>query len=360
VPGRADGAGFAVQDGHGVEFWTAFQDAGGVASLGYAISRRFQWSGEVAQAFQYGILRSDDAGAAHLVPPDGLPGRKPPAYAVVPEQAPRASAELDAKPWSGWWWPASTTAGPSLLAPSGPLDKYDQYVESVTGTSPGTRSWELGNIFFPGVAWAGHCNGWAAAALIEPEPTETRSALGLTFSVADQKALLSDYHFGDSVAWSYGSDGSVSPADFQRVLLEWLGAPQGKGKGFVLTFDMGQGEVWSYPVYKFESEWRMDPDTIGLWHVTTTVWMADMDVPASFVGLQLYPGPAGKTFEYTLEGDPRQPAGGEWTGSSRAGRFAHPGQIWYPDPKLRNVDRELTSPELDLSTIHSILADLSS
>ena len=48
-----------------------------------------------------------------------------------------------------------------------------------------------------------HCNGFAAAALLEPEPTEQREILGITFSVADLKGLLVDYHFGDAAAWSF-------------------------------------------------------------------------------------------------------------------------------------------------------------
>ena len=31
--------------------------------------------------------------------------------------------------------------------------------------------WERQEIRFAGLSWAGHCNGWAAAALLEPEPT---------------------------------------------------------------------------------------------------------------------------------------------------------------------------------------------
>jgi hypothetical protein len=84
--------------------------------------------------------------------------------------------------------------------------------------------------------------------------------------------------------------------------------------------------------------------------------MADMDVAANFVGSKPYPGLAGKTFEYTLQGDPSDPASGAWTGASRSGRFAHPGRIWYPEATVRNGDRELVSPGLDRQTIANILA----
>src|SRR5918911_2153548 len=75
LPGRTDGSGFAVQDGHGVKLWTAFQSLGGVAALGYPVTRRFDWNGAVAQAFEAGVLRIDPAtGAFDLRPARDLPG----------------------------------------------------------------------------------------------------------------------------------------------------------------------------------------------------------------------------------------------------------------------------------------------
>ena len=51
----------------------------------------------------------------------------------------------------------------------------------------------------------------------------------------------------------------------------------------------------------------------------------------------------------------RDPSDGAWTGASRAGRFAHPGRIWYPEPLVRNADRELVSPGLDRQTVANII-----
>ena len=31
-----------------------------------------------------------------------------------------------------------------------------------------------------------------------------------------------------------------------------------------MTFDLGGDEVWSYPVYRFESEWGLHPDNAAL------------------------------------------------------------------------------------------------
>ena len=269
------------------------------------------------------------------------------------ESTSAASGEVESQPWSGWWWPAWDRIGPTLFAPNGPLDKYDQYVAATSGDNPATRAWERQELYVPGVPWAGHCNGFAAAALLEPEPTEPVTVLGITFSVADLKGLLVDYHFGDAAAWSFGEDGQLNPADFQRMLLNWVG---GVGQGFILTYEMGNDEVWSYPVYRFETQWTADPNQADLWHVTTTVWMADMDVPPAFVGTKPYPNAAGKKFEYTLQGDPRDPSDGAWTGISKAGRFAHPGRIWFPQATVRTEERQLVSPGLDRQTIANIIA----
>jgi len=349
LPDNPDSGGFAVQDGQGAKLWTAFQASGGVEALGYPISRRFDLDGGVAQAFQYGTLRwNPETDAADL-----LPLRKPPIEAIQPDQPPRAVAEIEQPAWSGWWWPAFDGVGPTLYAPNSPLDKYDRYVAMVTGESPATRDWERRELYFPSSLWAGHCNGFAAAALLEPEPTAPVEVLGITFSVADLKGLLVDYHFGDSALWTFGEGGELNPADFHGMLLNWV---QVAGKGFVLTYDMGNGEVWSYPVYRFESEWEPDAVAVDTWHVKTTVWMAEMDVPPNFVGTKPFPGPNGKVFEYTLQGDPRDPTDGAWTGASKSGRFAHPGRILYPAAQVRNEERELVSPGLDRQTIANILA----
>jgi transglutaminase elicitor len=307
LPGQA-GIGFAVQDGQGASMWSAFQAAGGVETLGYPISRRFDLFGSPAQAFQYGILRFDSAtGEAERLSVDLLPNRRLPLQAIQPDYPPRAEAQIEPKPWSGWWWPASDGHGPTLFQPGGPLDKYDRYLGLASGDAPATREWERTHVYFSDVNWAGHCNGFAAAALLEPEPTQSVEVLGITFTVADLKGLLVDYHFGDAAAWSFGDEQEVNPATFHHMLLDWVGTA---GKGFVLTFEPTDGEVWSYPVYRFESEWSPDSDEPDTWHVKTIVWMADMDVAPNFVGTSPFPGLSGQIFEYTLWGDPREPSDG--------------------------------------------------
>src|SRR6185503_9059255 len=55
--------------------------------------------------------------------------------------------------------------------------------------------WELENHgpTAPGIKeWYGHCDGWAASAVLATEPREARTLNGVTFTVGEQKALLAE------------------------------------------------------------------------------------------------------------------------------------------------------------------------
>lgn len=350
VPDAPRGFGFSIADAAGVPLWREYRRLGGLEKLGYPVSRRFVWGESVAQAVQAGVLRwRSNRGRADLAPLEQV--GELPSEALQPEPPARLGATAARQPWSGWWWPAATNVrGPHLFDSNGPLAKYDRFVSRNGADDPQTLEWEQKELRLD-VSWAGHCNGWAAAALLEREPTKDREAGGISFGVADLKGLLVSYHFADSAAWLRGGE-DLSPVDFHQQLVEWLGA---RKKGFVLTFrPTADEEVWSYPAYRFAL--TMSPDSLepDVTHVQATVWLADNDVAADFVGLQTWRGD-GQTYEYRLLGPRDAPTGGEWEGVSVSGRFAHPSSIWYPDARHRNLDRELASPNLDYKTIKRIL-----
>lgn len=356
VPNAPRGFGFTVADAAGIPLWSEYLRLGGFPRLGYPISRRFIRDDQVTQAFQYGLLGWQGAlGQAEIVElawDETLPDE-----VVEPEPPARLGAWAAHQPWSGWWWPAtSAVRGPHLFDANGPLAKYDRFVERSGRGNPGTLEWERRELWltgrFGGLTWAGHCNGWAAAALLEAEPAEPREIGGVAFGVADLKGLLASYHFADAATWLHGGEADLSPVDFHGRLLYWLGNDK---KGFVLTFrPAGDEEVWSYPAYRFELVTSPDPLEPDVTHVRATVWLADNDVPANFVGLRPWKGD-GQTYEYRLLGPPHAPTGGVWEGASAAGRFARPWTIWYPDPETRNLDRVLASPDLEYGTIRQIL-----
>jgi hypothetical protein len=184
----------------------------------------------------------------------------------------------------------------------------------------------------------------------------TRVVNGVTFTVADQKGLLTSWHFADAAAWAVGSEEvDVGPADFHRQVTRWIG---GERRAAIFTFRPVGQEIWSYPAYKFETSIGPDPFEADLWHVRTVVWLVDNEVPAGFVGARPWPGPDGKVLEYTLRGaDPHNPTGGDWSPNT-GGRFGRPFMVWYPDPTNRNIDRPLTSPALDYALIRRITAGI--
>lgn len=350
APGQ-NGAGYRVANEAAIPFWDEFLQHGGIAKFGYPLTGRFIWDGHVVQAFQFGVLRW--LGGAERSDILGLEVVGHLSQAVRrAEASPRSSGNAAKYPWSGWWWPASNQAsGPRMFDPDGPLSKYDRFVSSLGKPNPRTTDWERSEIFFAGLNWAGHCNGWAAAALLEPEPSAPRVVNGVTFTVGDQKGLLSSYHFADSALWGVGGDQDLGPADFHRTLTSWLSTER---KGMVFTFRLVGEEVWSYPAYKYES--IMGPDALrpNVWRVRTVVWLMDNNVPVNFVGGQAWPSDEGKVFEYALFGEPGSFDGGEW-GPEADARFGRPFMLWYPDPTRRNVGRQLASPELDYDNIERIL-----
>lgn len=280
-----------------------------------------------------------------------------PATVASPAAPPVLDGQAAKTPWSGWWWPASLQpyTPPYLFGANGPLAKYDAYVAKGGAPSPDTQDWERQHITYndPTLFWAGHCNGWAAAALLEPEPTTPVTARGVTFSVGDQKGLLSDYHFADTPVWEYGSTAeALKPQDFQRMVVQWLGE---KHLGFIIDDYTTSDQIESYPVYRFHLVYIPDPVDPNKTHVQLTLWMASYHVDANIVGMQPYPDANGQRFDYFIYGPKDNPTGGAWEGVSLQGKQGHPRFIWYPNPKVRNVGRTLTDPALNYATILAIL-----
>ncbi len=287
-----------------------------------------------------------------------VPGEALVASAVEPLERPLpdlVEGETTPVAWSGWWWPALDGAnGPHLFDADGPLDKYDRLAEHFTGERPGTRAWELEHLrFFDArYSWAGHCNGFAAAAVLEPEPTEPIDVAGVRLSVADQKGLLAAYHFADAARWSVAEPGGIAADAFHRTVVTWL---VGAGKPFIANVYFQPEQIFNYPAYRYRIEFRPDRADPPLTHVRTTLWFADYNVPADYVGTKPWPGPAGKLYEYWIRGDRKNPVAGGWEGVSTSGAFARPSLLWYPDPTIRNAGQELVSPELRYEVIERIL-----
>lgn len=202
------------------------------------------------------------------------------------------------QPWSGDWY-AYTHNGiawdPEEEGEINAATKYDM----LHGTS--SVAWEVVN-HGRGVNppdWFGHCNGWSAAAILEPEPLKSRRLDGIEFDAWDRKALLTE-SYQDSVAdfvgtrvWDPGDDFSdafwdVVPAHLHLMLTNVAGRD---GQSFVIDKYTGH-EVWNQPVTAYELKPTTPEDYLGphpefpdIFRVNVEVklwWNNDEDLPPGF------------------------------------------------------------------------------
>jgi hypothetical protein len=178
-------------------------------------------------------------------------------------------AAVEHVPWSGSWWAFQSGElskgyfGPECFTYDedtedftkvtqpdndlSPLLKYDLFVERRTGTNPEAAYLELKgdedkdfhhhvygarkqDFDDRGVSysWWGHCNGWAAAAVMEREPVSPLVAEGIRFDVADQKGLLTESYWGvrsdfSGRRYNKPSDEMRAKVDRGQELLDALG-----------------------------------------------------------------------------------------------------------------------------------------
>ncbi|MBF0547257.1 MAG: hypothetical protein HQM08_22645 [Candidatus Riflebacteria bacterium] len=254
---------------------------------------------------------------------------------------------LNPKPWSGYWW--SRKEGENLEA----FDKYDHYVRANGKPDPRSYFWEKdiknGHYDPSSPGWAGHCNGWSAASILEPEPLQPQTVKGVTFSVADQKALLSEMYM-DCYTEFYGERNEsflpksrdFPPDLFHRLLVDNL---KNKKRGIVADTS-NSASVWNYPICGYESHWNNIPLLPSQIRVTTTVYYADDDVDANFVGNK----PMVKTYHYILSLNKKgEVIKGIWELQSQ---FDHPDFIWIPTGDSPSQGDE--NPKLDPFFVHQI------
>ena len=142
-----------------------------------------------------------------------------------------------------------------------PMDKFavSEYLAGKTYPNPFYISaWEILNSYNPGgESWWGHCNGWAAAAILTHEPREERVITAgeteITFSTADLKGLLTESHYSTlSIFYGERYNGEeddisdLTPAHFHKLITFYL-----KEQGVPFVFDTTASEaVWNFPVWE--------------------------------------------------------------------------------------------------------------
>lgn len=133
-------------------------------------------------------------------------------------------------PWRGYWYPHSS--GRLHHGSNSPMAKLDRMIEVRTGKKGGAQRWEANNHDYTGVNWAGHCNGWAAAAVLRKEPRQpwTDPISKVTFNVADLKGILMerDYcpitlFFGKRNRGGGSGAGDIPALDFHNLISYYVG-----------------------------------------------------------------------------------------------------------------------------------------
>ena len=248
--------------------------------------------------------------------------------------------------WSGYWWPMlSGKDRPgyvNLYDENGPLDKYDRYCVAIGLPNPGARAFEEWRNWADSrlekatgfkAFWWGHCNGWAAAAVLEPEPTQPIEHKGVKFAVGDQKGLLTVAHNGDPVDL-IRRIGSDEAHIFHAAVLQSIGKEKR-----ALIFDTKLDpidpvtrqplrEVWNYPAYKYSCSYTDLGD--ATWDVEMKLWFADDAVVPNHVGTRNWPEDGKpKIYTYRISGDQANPDAGHWNGRSIGD---HPDLLWRPQP----------------------------
>jgi competence ComEA-like helix-hairpin-helix protein len=180
-----------------------------------------------------------------------------------------------------------------------PMDKFAtvQYLRGKTYPNPYyLGAWEILNSYNPGgESWWGHCNGWAAAAILTNEPRESMdfsvSGEDIEFTVADIKGLLTESHYSTYSRFygeRYNGDDEddikdLTPASFQKIMNFYV-----REQGVPLVFDTTASEaVWNFPAYGIELTLTetTEQDIDSLINVNTASMAALQELPDVDEGL---------------------------------------------------------------------------
>ncbi|MBY0472151.1 hypothetical protein K2X30_13370 [bacterium] len=275
-----------------------------------------------------------------------------------------SSAVISPTPWATYWWPYTTNGIEAAAA------KYDAV------RSSGAAAWERGH-HGQGLGdvadWWGHCNGWAAAALLTPEPRSSTAVNGVTFGIGDRKALLSETFLevtGDFLGtrvedpndFSSEAFKDVHPAQFYLMLTHLMGNQK---RGVIIDRYTGY-QVWNYPLVAYATEPIRANDYLGAdprfpdvhrVNVTTTIWWPNPNVDPDVLTPSFSPSNPDEIFESRtlkyelwLDAAPKfdgsgklissgdiilskeagRVVGGQWKNGSLPAANSHPDFMWVP------------------------------
>jgi hypothetical protein len=229
--------------------------------------------------------------------------------------------------WTGWFWPFNSTESPNLYGADEALARYD----AVTGSN--SQSWEFDH-HGPALNqpdWAGHCHAWCGASVWEMMPTTNIVCDGVTFRPRDQAALLTEAYYNDTVAMEISLYRPTPGLAWRYLRQELKGENSMHGHAMALIGNLTTvpGQVWNYPIYYYQVDYAVDPDTGGC-SGYLRLWFADDGDPAFADGLGL----TGLMMFYSfsnvrLDADGLPLDSGSWAGRNPS---QYPTSIWRPYP----------------------------
>ena len=166
---------------------------------------------------------------------------------------------------SSWNW-QDTDDGKKYLEVTEDLEEKQAIPDEVTVTVDTAFEYEVlhhGTAQFGVEGWFGHCNAWAAAAIMEPEPRHSTTVSDIPFTAGDVKAYITELYMEIHSSF-YGSRNEyhdtedarsgidfkdVTPAAFHILFADMVGK---RDKGFVIDRYTGS-QVWNQPVRAFRS-----------------------------------------------------------------------------------------------------------
>ncbi len=250
----------------------------------------------------------------------------------------RVSGTAAKIPWSGWWWPRRVTYAQKLYNNPGPLTKYDK----INGTSAWAWEYEHHRTTDPAQDWWGHCQAWAAAAIMEPQP-QGRTIDGVEFTQDDVEALYAEAwsrHRGQQWGSRYKDQGlnseeytDVYPAEFDEQVRYWIGEQR---TALLMDFTTSRA-VWNYPVYAFERTSTFEGNAE---YVTMRIRRAEPVYGATGTVSKVH------TFYYTL----RPGTNGLWQNPSGSSVNTHPDYII----RLTRHGGKYDNPYIRLETLDSL------
>jgi hypothetical protein len=233
---------------------------------------------------------------------------------------------LQRQPWSGYWYPLGSTA--LFEGDEAPLAKLDRLAQA-KGRPDGSAQWERDHHEeLPEAAWEGLCGAWSVASTRTLEPLRPVTMNGVSFSIADQKALLIKAHesfptrtVGVRYNGDFETDGTyqdLRPEAFHRLAEYHL-----RERGLPLVVDTDAGPaVWNKPLFRFRWIARQDPERDDALLVEAFPWFVkqreevddalttELDVVAATYTYRLY------VDKRTVMNGKYRVLAGEWLGDS--------------------------------------------